>query len=36
MKRADQIEAAESPPEVILPLDDTEELQEHFKIYHHD
>jgi len=33
MKTADLIEAAEEPLDVVLPLDEAAELQEHFKIY---
>jgi len=33
MKTADLIEASEAPLDVVLPLDDTAELQEFFGIY---
>ena len=33
MKTADHIEASEEPLDVVLPLDDTEEMQRHFGIY---
>lgn len=33
MKLADQIEAAEEPPEVVLPLDYEQEMAEHFFIF---
>ncbi len=33
MKLADHIESAEEPLDVVLPLDDLAELQEHFHNY---
>ena len=33
MKTADLIEASEAPLDVVLPLDDTAELQEYFNIF---
>lgn len=33
MKLVDQIETAEEPLDVILPLDRTDEMQRHFGIY---